>query len=163
MKLYELTEQHKELAALVESGELTEDMIADTMEGIEGEFNDKAIALVKVAENMDADTTALDQMIKQLQDRKKVIENKQKSLKDYLRMNMEASEITKIECPYFTITLAQGRDMVEVMDVEKIPLDYIDFKTERRPNKKDLLAALKDGKDIPGVTLTKTQKSLRFK
>ena len=99
MKLYEIVEQHKELEKLAEDGEIDAQTITDTMEGIEGEFNDKAISLIHVTNIMTGDVDILDGEIKRLKARMDSIKNKQNSMREYLRFNMENSGITKITCP----------------------------------------------------------------
>ena len=160
-QLYILTEQHRGLEKLAESDNELD--LADTFEALEGEFNAKAISLINVVKNKDGDILAIDDAIKRLQDRKKSITNRQDSMREYLRTNMEASGINKIECPLFTITLAKGRDVVLVGDQEKIPADYLNIKTSVTPMKDDILKALKAGESIPGCELSKSKSSLRIK
>jgi len=160
-QLYKLTAQHKELELLADSDNELD--LADTFEALEGEFNDKAISLINVVKNKDGDLLAIDDAIKRLQDRKKSIVSNQDSMKEYLRNNMEASGITKIECPLFSITLAKGRQVVTVLDQDKIPADYLNIKTSVAPIKADILKALKAGEEIPGCELSTSKTSLRIK
>ncbi|MBO1926672.1 siphovirus Gp157 family protein [Thiomicrorhabdus sp. 6S2-11] len=165
-KLYELTTELNELSHLafeVEDDQSFALAIADTMEALQMQFNDKAEALVKVAETLGANTTAIDAEIKRLQARKKTIVNRQTALKDYLRNNMEASEITKIESPLFTISLVKGRAICEVTDEAALPDEYMSVKTEIKPDKAALTKALKDGLEIAGARLTTSKPSLRIK
>ena len=163
MHLYDITEQHKELLKLADESEDMAQAVADTMEAIDGEFNDKAISLIHVVNNMGADVTTLDDEIKRLTARKKTIVNKQESMKEYLRINMTETGINKISCPLFTITLAAGRDIVQVDDEDKIPTDYLDIKTVVRPMKAEILKMLKSGITIDGVSLVKSKSSIRIK
>ncbi len=162
--LYELTEQHRQLAVLSEEGdEDIKQAIADTFEALEGEFNDKAIALIQVAENIDSDINMVDLMIKKLQGRKLVLQNRKEHMREYLKSNMEACEISKIECPYFAITLAKGRDMAVIDDPELLPDEYVDIEMNIKPKKRDILRALKAGELIPGAHIEKSKTSLRIK
>jgi hypothetical protein len=164
MKLYEITDQHKQLESIEPTGEATlDEAIAETFEMIEGAFNEKAVSLITVVNNMDADTAALDHEIKRLQARKNVINNQQAGLREYLRTNMETTGITKITCPLFGITLAKGRQIVQINDEEKIPTDYLKMVVSKSPMKKELLEDLKAGKEIAGVSLTTSKTSLRIK
>lgn len=164
MKLYELTEQHRELVALADGDNTELELaLADTFEAIEGEFNDKAVALIEVTKNLDSDCESIDKEIERLSNRKKSIQGKKEWMREYLRSNMEASGITKIECPLFSITLGKGRDVVEITDQDKIPADYLNIKTTFAPAKADILRELKAGKKIPGCKLAKSKSSLRIK
>lgn len=117
-KLYELAEQYKELSELSDFDSEMQEAVSTTMDALEGEFNDKAVALVTVMSDLDMYQEGIDDAIKKLQDRKQAIKNRQQGMKDYLRDNMERSGIKKISHPLFTVTLRAGRDMVVVDDEE---------------------------------------------
>ena len=51
-KLYEYTEQYLELEALLESGEYTQEELADTFEAIEGGASEKAENVAKMIDNL---------------------------------------------------------------------------------------------------------------
>lgn len=155
--LYELTTDLQRVADL----DLDEQTLADTLEGITGEIQIKAENLIKVVENMDADVTAISNEIKRLTDRKKSIENRQKSLREYLRSNMQAGGISKISCPLFTITLSKGRPMVVVTDEDAIPDEY--QVVTKRVDKRALLDALKAGLEVPGAELGESEEALRIR
>lgn len=163
-KLYEITGQFKELAALADGAD--EDLaiaVRDTMGAIEAEFNDKAVAVSHVILNFDSDIAALDLEIDRLSERKRLISNRQKQIKDYLRENMEAAGISKISCPLFTITCAKGRESVVVDSEDGIPDDLMSVKTEIRPDKVAIAAKLKAGEEVPGCRLERGQSSIRIK
>lgn len=160
--LYELTEQSRELAQLAEvSDEEMAQAIADTWEALEGEFNDKAVAIVHVTRIIDADVSIIDAEIKRLQLRKKTTVNKIEALKSYLRTNMAASGISKIDCPLFSITLGKPSKIVVIDNESKIPADYLKMQTLMSPMKKEILAALKEDPDaVPGCSLGESKQSL---
>lgn len=161
-KIHEIATQHRELSELVERDELTEDQVKDTFEALEGEMSAKAASLVAVIDNMSADTTVIDAEIKRLQARKKVISNKQESLRGYLKENMKASGITNIKCPLFSITLAKGRDVAVVVDPELVPDHLVTVEVVTKVDKSALLRELKEG-SVPGARIDKTDSSLRIK
>lgn len=163
-KLYEISEQYRELESLADSDdENMEEAVATTLECITGDFQEKAQALVTVVRNMDSDVDALDDEIKRLQARKTAIKNRQDSMRDYLRENMERTGIKKISCPLFTINCVAGREITVINDEDNIPDDYMVVKTEIRPDKAAITKALKDGVEIPGVTLDRAKSSIRIK
>lgn len=162
--LYKLNGQFKELAALAENAD--EDLavaVHDTMGAIQAEFNDKALAVSHVILNFDSDVAAIDGEIDRLQERKRLITNRQKQIKDYLRDNMEAANITKISCPLFTISLAKGRESVVVDNESALPDELMRIKTEISPDKTAIAARLKAGETIPGTRLERGQSSIRIK
>src|SRR5690554_2110404 len=163
-KLYELTEQFKELSTLAETAD--EDMsvaIRDTLEAIQGEFDEKAKAVATVALNIDLDLEQIDLAISRLQERKRIIKNRHESLKEYLRENMEAAGITKISHPLFTITLAKGREVAVIEDESALPDELMRVKTEVAPDKNAIAAKLKSGEEVPGARLERSKSSIRIK
>lgn len=161
MKLYELSEQYQQLQDLSADDEGMEIAIRDTLEGITGEFREKAVNLVKFTQNMDADIESLDAEIKRLQSRKKAMTNKKQALREYLRENMERTGISKIECPLFTITCSKGAEAVEIDDGTELPDEYI--KTEYTVRRAELKSALKAGEHIDGARLVPGKSSIRIK
>ena len=161
--LYQITEQHRELQLLVDVEELPAEAIADTFEALEGEFNDKAVSVVHVINNMDSDVDAVGAEIKRLTARKTALSNRRDSIREYLRSNMEASGITKIECPLFAITLAQGRDIVFIENENLIPDELVEVSVISKPDKREILKLLKAGDDVPGARIEKSKSSLRIK
>lgn len=158
-KLYELT---GDLLAL-EDLDLDSDTLSDTLEAINGEFNDKAIGILKFTENMNSDIESIDSEIKRLQARKKAIENRKARLRDYLLHNMEASGITKIECPFFTASVRKGVESVEITDLDSLPDEYVSVKVETKPDKSAIKRELKAGKEIQGATLKRGNNTILIK
>ena len=163
MKLRDIAEQHNQLALMADNDELSADEVKDTFDLIEGAFNDKAVSLVAVTLNMGYDVKVIKDEIKRLQARVKSIESKQNSMRDYLKYNMQKSGISNIKCPMFSITLAKGREIVEVNDSSLVPSDYVEIDVVEKVDKRKLLADLKEGKDIPGCSLVRSDVSLRIK
>lgn len=161
--LRELTTELSEIRDLALDPDVPIEAIQDTMDGMEGIFHDKAINLVYVITNGDSDIDALDAEIGRLAARKKSIQGAQARLRDYLRFNMEASGIKKIESPLFTITLAAGRDIAVIDSADDLPDDYVNVKTTIAPAKADILKALKEGVDVPGAHIEKSRSSVRIK
>lgn len=150
--LYEISKQYQELAALADSGD--EDLaiaVRDTMEGIEGEFQEKGKALAMVTLNMDGDLEAIQSQIDRLTERKRILQNRKESLKEYLRTNMEAAGITKITHPLFTITLGKGKPIVVIDEESAIPDEFMNTKVTTTPSKADIARAIKEGKEVPGA------------
>lgn len=150
--LYELTGQFKELAALADGAD--EDLaiaVRDTMQAIEGEFQEKGKAIAMIALNIDGDLEAIQKQIDRLTERKRIINNRKESLKEYLRENMDASGITKITHPLFTITCGKGKPSVVIDDQNAIPDDFMRVTTSMAPDKVAIAKAIKDGLEVPGA------------
>lgn len=153
MQLYKQTGEMAKLQKMVDDGEMSNDDIKDTLEGMELEFSDKALSIVSLANSLDADVSGLDAEIKRLQARKKAVVNNQDRLKEYLRVNMEESGITNIKCPLFSITLGKPSVKADVYDIDFLPDDYVSVNVTTKPDLKAILKDLKAGVDIPGAGL----------
>jgi len=77
---------------------------------------------------------------------------------------MEASEISKIECPLFRITLSKGREKIIVDDSNEVPDDYMRLpEVKAEVDKKKVMDAYKNGDEIPGVHIERGQSSIKIK
>jgi predicted transcriptional regulator len=162
-QLYKISEDYQGLMELVESGEVTTDMIADTLEGVQGMFEEKANAVVTIANQYERNLEMVQYEIDRLTAMKKALQGQRDSLKEYLRENMERTGITKIECPLFKITLRKATQTCEVLSEVDLPDDYVSVKTTIAPDKRKILADLKAGKEIPGAILATGKTSILIK
>ena len=160
MKLYELSSQMRGLQALMDDPE-TELDLADTLDGLEGDLQVKAEGLLSYVSNLGSDAEAINAEIKRLTARKKVITNKQDSLREYLRHNMDIGGIDKIKCPLFTITLRKATQAVQVDDVDALPEKYRRITVSA--DKAAIKAGLKAGVEIPGCAIVDGKRGLLIK
>lgn len=80
--LYELTEDYKELLAMAEDEELDSELLADTLEGIEGSIEEKAEACAKIMKELAGESAAIQTEIDRLANRARLMDNNAKRLKD---------------------------------------------------------------------------------
>jgi hypothetical protein len=159
-KLYEIASEYQALQNLED---VPPEAIADTLEGIEGEFHLKAIALVTVMRNMESDLDQVKKEIDRLTEHKRLRQRQIEGMREYLKFNMEKTNISKIPHALFTITLTKSRPMVNILSLEEIPDDYITVDTVIKPMKIEILEALKEGKIIPGAELGESERGLLIK
>lgn len=161
-KLYELSGSVKQLYDQLEEMDLDQQTIIDTIEGSQElmNFEQKAAAVVRMMKNWEADTVAYDSEIKRLTDRKKAIENKVKSIKQYIQDQMEFAGLDKVKCDVFTLAMQNNPPAVVIDDENLIPAEYQIIKYDI--DKKKIGYYLKEGKEVPGCRL-QFGKSLRIK
>lgn len=156
--LYELSTQYESaLVKLTDSG-LDEETINDTLEGLEGELEEKAINVSKFAANLEAEAAMVDQAIKQMKYRADALKKKSARMRQYLLENMNRAGITSISCPYFEIKVKTNPPSVVVDDEAAIPHDYITEKVVRSVNKTAVKAAIKAGTEVPGAHLQNSKR-----
>lgn len=159
MKLYELTGQYSRLMEMGE--EIDADTLKDTLEGIEGEISDKAESIVKVMKSIEADEQAIKAEEDRLCARRKALENRRLSIKDYLEVQLISAKIDKITGTIFTIALQNNPPSVVIAEQAKVPKKYY-IKQEPKLDKTMLKEAIMGGRKIKGVELKQT-KSLRIR
>jgi len=156
MKLSKIASDYEKLL----SGDLDTEQTRDLLEQVGGAFEDKAKNVLAVINNLN--TIAIDEEIKRLQSMKKAIVNNKDRLKEYLRYNMEKSGISKIEHPLFKVTLGKPSSKVEVFDIDLLPDEFVNVKTEIKPDLNKIKAALKDG-PIDGACMVEGASRLLIK
>lgn len=158
-KLYDIS---KGYLGFLES-DLPEDELNDCLESIQESFEEKGANIVAVVTTLQADVSAIDEHIKRLQERKKAIVNNQERLKEYLRYNMEQTGINKIKHPLFSVTLGKPSKQVYIVDESLLRDEFVTIKTEIKPDKRKILAALKTGEEVCGAYLVDSKSKLIIK
>ncbi|EOU1724967.1 siphovirus Gp157 family protein [Clostridium perfringens] len=165
MKLYELTQNYRNLESLLDNlGEqegLTVEMIHGALGQVEDDINIKIENTCKVIKEIEADSIGIDEEIKRLSALKKQKENTVKKLKEYVEFEMNGIGLTKVEGKLFKILFRKSK-VVKVIDETKIPKEFIKIKTTETISKTDLGKALKNGEIIEGAELVEN-KSLQIK
>lgn len=161
--LFVLAKEHRALSDKLHDCDLDEQTILDTLEGESGDLVEKGKNVAAVFRNLESDAKQIKEAEQQLADRRKAIEKRAASLKEYLKTNMELSGIQKIECPWFVVSIAQNPEAVTVDDESAIPRDYFkEIPASFVLDKVLLKQAIKDGYTVPGAHLSRGT-SLRIK
>jgi hypothetical protein len=131
-------------------------VLTDTMEALDGELQDKAVNVAKFIRNMEATAEAIKQAEAEMAKRRKALESRVTWLKGYLKANMESTGITKIDCPYFKLSIAKNPAALDLFDESAIPAEYkhTETVTVEHIDKAAIKAALSSGAEIQGAKLT---------
>lgn len=157
--LYELVGQYLELMEMAE--EADDQVFMDTLDGIEGEIEEKAENYAKVIRMLDSDVECIDKEIKRLQEKKKTIGNNVKRIKESLYMAMVTTGKKKFKTALFSFGIQKNPASVSVEDEKLIPER---FWKQQDPvlDKKLLSDFLKENGDMPYAKLVRTE-SLRIR
>lgn len=158
--LYILTGDYLALSNKLLESDLDEQTIRDTLEGAAGELEEKAVNVAMFVRNLEAAAEQIKQARQQMDVRCKAIEAKAESIKHYLKDNMQRSGITKIESPYFALTLKKNPPSVVIDDPAAIPADYMVTPPAPppAPDKKMIAQAIKDGFEVAGARLVQGER-----
>jgi len=148
--LYELTTEYK--YALAELTDMDDEAVIDTLEGMKGELEVKAINVAMYCGNLNATITAMKDAEKRIADRRKAYENKVGRINNYIKVNMENAGIHKIETPEMKLAIQKNPPRVNINDETAVPEEFWNERTTIVLDKKLLKAAL-EKKDVSGCEL----------
>lgn len=158
--LYQLSNEYQQAATTLATLDIDEQTLADTLEGMAGNLEVKAQNVAMVARNLEALAMAIKQAEKGMADRRKAIEARADKVRQYIQDCMERAGISKIECPYFALAIRENPPTVIIDDASQLPNEYLRVPPlpEPEPDKKAILAAIKDGKAVPGAHVERRKK-----
>lgn len=123
MTLYEISADMRELLELLEDPAADPEVVADTLEGIEGALEDKAEGYIKVMKELEATAKAIKDEEAELRGRRQAVENNINRMKDALT---EALKNTGHEDglnagAHFLKLVNNGGALPLVIDEERVP------------------------------------------
>ena len=164
MTLYELTGQYLQLLALAEDPDTDPQVLADTLDGLDGEIEEKADGYAKVIRQLESDSAALKAEIDRLTARKRAIDNSIDRMKERLKNAMIWCEKPKFKTELFSFSVQNNPAsvVIDAPDLATIPMEYLiaqDPKIDKAKIKDDLKA----GKDLGGIAHLEQTESLRIR
>jgi hypothetical protein len=155
-------ERRAELAKLADL-DLDEQTLADTLESLTGDLENKAENVAIMVRMIEADAASCRAWAGDALARAKVIEGRAERLREYLQTNLEAVGIEKITGPGVEISFRKSSAVV--VDAE----DLLPTEFWRRPpmplpapDKNAIALAIKGGREVPGAHV-ETRRSLQIK
>lgn len=153
--LYILANEYRQAADRLATLDLDDITISDTLESMAGDLQEKSVATAMAARNLEALASSIKDAEAAMAARRKAIESRVTRIREYLMTNMETAQISRIESPYFTLTIQENPPAVVIDCAAEIPEDY--FKQPETPppviDKKLIAQAIKDGYTVPGAHL----------
>jgi Gp157 protein len=155
LSLYQLSDNYLQALDTLTDPEmdLPIEAVNDTLEALGGELEDKAINVTKFLRNMEATAEAIKNAETEMARRRKALENRVKWLKDYLKGSMEHTGISKIECPYFKLSIQKNPASVAILNEEAIPAEFKEQVISWKIDKNGIKNAIKSGETVPGAEL----------
>lgn len=170
MTLYELTEEFLRLQQWLEEEGADEDQaLADTLDMISKDFEDKADSYGCVLKNLEADIAEIKaqegilmEEVKRLKEKRTGIEKQTDRMREALRNALEATGKKNLKTEKFTFgTRSSSSVVIDAKNVFDIPDDYLRYK-EPEPDKTAIKDYLKDNPECEWAHMeTKVSLSLR--
>ena len=159
MTLYEMTAAQKELYELMVSGEIDEEVYADTLEGIG--IADKIEGYCVVDNELSGDLQKIEAEIKRLTAKKTAIENNIKRLRLRLGDYLFSMGTTKYSAGTYTVYRRETEQII-IDDLQEIPAEFLKTRVSETPNKTMIKESIKSGKEVAGAHL-QTNQSITIK
>lgn len=161
MNLRELTQEQKEILAIVEDGDLSLDEVSDHLEMLNDDIKRKVENSLFIINNLEQRELVLSSEIERIQELKKSTSSNKEKLKDWLLINLDDGQ--KHEFDLFKVSKVKGRQIVNVVDQEKLPARFIRVNETISVDKVQMLKDMKAGINVDGAEIAIGKPSLRIK
>jgi Siphovirus Gp157 len=148
--LYVLAQEYQAAARALADTDLDDQTITDTLDGMAGDLEDKAIASIMVARDG-----------KRQAARAKAIQARADRIRDFVLATMQASGIQKINSTRLSLAVRQNPPSVVILDADLVPTEFRLPPPEPvapGPDKKAIKAAIEAGQSLAWATLTRTNR-----
>lgn len=152
--LYEIKDDVLALMEMMEEDPSNE-VIEDTLEALKGELSVKAESYCKVIAEFNEREEALERAINDMKAKKEAVEKNIKRLKDALFHAMKETGEEKIRGDIFYLYIKNNAESLDNVP-ETLPEKYL-IPQEPKVDRKALLADIKSGVKVDGVTTKRTQ------
>ncbi|MCW1959830.1 MAG: siphovirus Gp157 family protein [Mycobacterium sp.] len=155
-QLYVLANEYRAAASRLLELDLDEQTVADTLEGLSGELETKAVSVAMVARNLEAAAAAIKAAEQEMAARRKAVEARADGLRRYLKSCMEGVGITRIECPHFVLSIKSNPKSVVIDDEAQLPVEFMrqPAPPPAEPDKKAIKVAIEAGREVAGARLS---------
>lgn len=153
LRLYEVADNYlSALNDLAEIEDLPPEAIADTLEALQGEFEDKALNVARYIRNLEAEAFAIEDAKKRMEARARAAANQAARLKAYLKGELERTGL-KIKAPDLALRIQNNPPSVVVEDERALPEAFKMTETTVRLLRAEIARALKAGEAVAGARL----------
>jgi outer membrane murein-binding lipoprotein Lpp len=158
--LYVLADEYRAAADRLSELDLDEQTVLDTLDGMVGKLEAKAANVAMFVRSLESSADQIKQAEEAMAERRKAIKARADRIRAYLLENMEKAKISKIDCPYFSLSIRENPPSVVIDAAGQIPSDYYAYPAapEPYPDKKLIAKAIKDGCTVNGAHIQRTKR-----
>lgn len=142
--IYEIRNVFIELLEIAQDPDVDPQVIADTMESIEGEFEDKADSYVVVMKELQAQADKFGKEIERLTTHKTTISNNINRMKSILLESMHAIGKDKLQTEHFKLSVRKNGGLAPLKITGDVPDEFCKFE----PDNAKIRAALDEGENL---------------
>ena len=161
MNLFELTSEYLAVLEMAEDPSADPQAVADTIEAIEADIEDKADNYARIITQLNGDADALDSEIKRLTERKKALTGNADRLKRSLEDAMKATGKVKFKTKLHSFGIQKNPPRCVIDSVADVPREFL-LMQEPKVDTAGILKALKAGA-VYGFAHMEQGESLRIR
>ena len=167
-RLYEITGDILALQEMLEDPLDDEEVLKDTLEAVQGEYEFKLESYCKVIKNLEADIVGIKAEVDRLSGKRKVLENNIDRLKKAMFESMKATNTPKVKGQLFTVAIQKNGGVIPInydKNDKNITANLPDHLVNivKTPNLEAIRELLEAGKVVDGFTLGERGESIRIK
>ena len=161
LSLYQITEAFPVLMAQDEMSDEDKNKVKEELTIL---LQRKSNSIIGYTKNIELTIEAMKKEEERISNNRKVLENRLKNFKEYVKNCMEGNGIKKVETDLGSLTIAKSPISIEIIDEEKIPDEYKEIVFSTKVNKKKIADNFKaTGELIEGVEIHSDNTNLRVK
>ena len=138
--------------------DLDDQTLNDTLEGATN-FKEAVAALIRSALDDETLAKALKERIDSMRSRLSRLEARASGKRVLVVESMQAADLQKMTEPDFTASVRIGPPSVDIVDEDRLPIDFL-MPQPPKPDKRAILDALSKGAVVPGALLANPKFSL---
>lgn len=162
MKLYELTDNYRQLLELSEDETENSEALDTTLEMLQDSIEDKVENVVKAIRILESQKQMFKNEATIMNNKAKVVDNRINSLKEYINNSLEVAKMENVEAGLFKVRRQKNNPSVEVTSESLLPTEFLIKETSIKADKKAILKALKEGKEFEGATYAPEKYHIRI-
>ena len=156
LTLYQITDRYREALLLLSDPELPPEVVNDTLDAIEGEFESKALAVAAFIGNLELEAAAVREVEDRMTRRRKALEGRAESLREYLHFHMQRLKVQVLKSTELTVKIKRNPPRVVIDNEALLPDDYKEVELAIKIRKQSVQQALGEGRTVPGARLEST-------
>lgn len=121
LTLFDIVGEFHELYELATDPEVDPQILADSLESVQGQLEVKASGYVQVIKQLEMEAKQADEVAKAFNEKKKIRENNIKRLKEALKGAMEATGQSQVAAGDFTIKLQKNGGLAPLTITGEVP------------------------------------------
>ena len=157
LSLYKVANDYKQALDELSGLDIDEQTLKDTLEGLAGDVEQKAVNVAAFIKNLEAECLAIKNARDELNEKLISKQLKIESIKRYLLTTLKDCGIKKVSSELFSISIRRTANVVDITDESLIPHDYYKELVISKPNKSLIRRALTEGYAVGGCKLIENE------